>query len=147
MEKIHIFKLTIDPSAVGTKCKVMSLSRSPTIVFSDQSLVNIYQTTRCYNPEDSNLHTHRRENLKSDQSLFLLSDVLGYARSLANHHPSYRPDDGGSKDLWNVGKLLSTTRLYNPAIFVLTAVRNSKYRNHSGVKSGTASLDYVWEST
>jgi hypothetical protein len=28
-------------------------------------LVNFYQTTRCYNPEDSNLHTHRRENLKS----------------------------------------------------------------------------------
>jgi hypothetical protein len=27
--------------------------------------VNFYQTTRCYNPEDSNLHTHRRENLKS----------------------------------------------------------------------------------
>jgi hypothetical protein len=24
-----------------------------------------YQTTRCYNPEDSHLHTHRRENLKS----------------------------------------------------------------------------------
>jgi hypothetical protein len=29
------------------------------------SRVNFYQTTRCYNPEDSNLHTHRRENLKS----------------------------------------------------------------------------------
>jgi hypothetical protein len=28
-------------------------------------LENFYQTTRCYNPEDSNLHTHRRENLKS----------------------------------------------------------------------------------
>jgi hypothetical protein len=27
--------------------------------------VYFYQTTRCYNPEDSNLHTHRRENLKS----------------------------------------------------------------------------------
>jgi hypothetical protein len=26
---------------------------------------SLYQTTRCYNPEDSNLHTHRRENLKS----------------------------------------------------------------------------------
>jgi hypothetical protein len=25
----------------------------------------IYQTTRRYNREDSNLHTHRRENLKS----------------------------------------------------------------------------------
>jgi hypothetical protein len=30
-----------------------------------ETLVNFYQTTRCYNPEDSNLHTQRRENLKS----------------------------------------------------------------------------------
>jgi hypothetical protein len=30
-----------------------------------ETLVNFYQTTRCYNPEDSNLHTRRRENLKS----------------------------------------------------------------------------------
>jgi hypothetical protein len=30
-----------------------------------ETLVNFYQNTRCYNPEDSNLHTHRRENLKS----------------------------------------------------------------------------------
>jgi hypothetical protein len=30
-----------------------------------ETLVNFYQTTRCYNPEDSNLHTHRREKLKS----------------------------------------------------------------------------------
>jgi hypothetical protein len=30
-----------------------------------ETLVNFYQTTLCYNPEDSNLHTHRRENLKS----------------------------------------------------------------------------------
>jgi hypothetical protein len=30
-----------------------------------ETLVNFYQTTRCYNPEDSNLYTHRRENLKS----------------------------------------------------------------------------------
>jgi hypothetical protein len=30
-----------------------------------ETLVNFYQTTRCYNPEDSNLLTHRRENLKS----------------------------------------------------------------------------------
>jgi hypothetical protein len=26
---------------------------------------NFYQTTRRYNPEDSHLRTHRRENLKS----------------------------------------------------------------------------------
>jgi hypothetical protein len=30
-----------------------------------ETLVNFYQTTLRYNPEDSNLHTHRRENLKS----------------------------------------------------------------------------------
>jgi hypothetical protein len=28
------------------------------------TLVNFYQTTRRYNPEDSHLRTHRRENLK-----------------------------------------------------------------------------------
>jgi hypothetical protein len=33
-------------------------------------LVQLYQTTRCYNPEDSHLHTHRRENLKSNLIIF-----------------------------------------------------------------------------
>jgi hypothetical protein len=30
-----------------------------------ETSVNIYQTTRRNNPEDSHLHTRRRENLKS----------------------------------------------------------------------------------
>jgi hypothetical protein len=30
-----------------------------------ETLVNFYQTTRLYNPEDSHLRPHRRENLKS----------------------------------------------------------------------------------
>jgi hypothetical protein len=30
-----------------------------------ETLVNFYQTTRRYNPEDSHLRTHGRENLKS----------------------------------------------------------------------------------
>jgi hypothetical protein len=30
-----------------------------------ETLINFYQTTRRYNPEDSHLRTHRRENLKS----------------------------------------------------------------------------------
>jgi hypothetical protein len=30
-----------------------------------ETLVNFYQTTRRYNPEDSHLRNHRRENLKS----------------------------------------------------------------------------------
>jgi hypothetical protein len=32
-----------------------------------ETSVNLYQTTRRYNPEDSHLHTRRRENLKSYQ--------------------------------------------------------------------------------
>jgi hypothetical protein len=30
-----------------------------------ETLLNFYQTTRRYNPEDSHLRIHRRENLKS----------------------------------------------------------------------------------
>jgi hypothetical protein len=30
-----------------------------------ETLVNFYQTTQCYKPEDSHLRTHSRENLKS----------------------------------------------------------------------------------
>jgi hypothetical protein len=30
-----------------------------------ETLVNFYQTTRRYDPEDSHLRTHRRDNLKS----------------------------------------------------------------------------------
>jgi hypothetical protein len=30
-----------------------------------ETLVNVYQTTRRYNPEDSHIRTNRRENLKS----------------------------------------------------------------------------------
>jgi hypothetical protein len=30
-----------------------------------ETSVNFYQTTRRYNPEDSNLHTHCCENLKT----------------------------------------------------------------------------------
>jgi hypothetical protein len=34
-------------------------------VKTSETLVNFYQTTRRYNPEDNHLRTHRRENLKS----------------------------------------------------------------------------------
>jgi hypothetical protein len=36
-----------------------------------ETAVNFYQTTRRNNPEDSNLHTHRRENLKSYLAIFM----------------------------------------------------------------------------
>jgi hypothetical protein len=37
------------------------------------TLVNFYQTTRRYNPEDSHLRTYRRENLKSYKQLLSLN--------------------------------------------------------------------------
>jgi hypothetical protein len=42
-----------------------------------ETTVNFYQTTRRYNPEDSHLHTHRRENLKS---YFETINVFQYIR-------------------------------------------------------------------
>jgi hypothetical protein len=35
-----------------------------------ETVVNFYQTTRRYNPEDSHLRTHRRESLKSYYRLY-----------------------------------------------------------------------------
>jgi hypothetical protein len=47
-----------------------------------ETLVNFYQTTRRYNPEDSHLHTHRRENLKS--FLISSSEELAFIVGLGN---------------------------------------------------------------
>jgi hypothetical protein len=35
------------------------------VVSTSETSVNFYQTTRSYNPDDSHLHSRRRENLKS----------------------------------------------------------------------------------
>jgi hypothetical protein len=42
-------------------------------VQTSETLVNIYQSTRRYNPEDSHIRTYRRENLRSYSLLFRLS--------------------------------------------------------------------------
>jgi hypothetical protein len=46
-----------------------------------ETSVNFYQTTSCYNPEDSHLHTRRRENLKF-QEFVIISDTEYKRRSL-----------------------------------------------------------------
>jgi hypothetical protein len=45
-----------------------------------ETLVNVYQTTRRYNPEDSHLRTHRSENLKSYGSEKAHSFKMDYLR-------------------------------------------------------------------
>jgi hypothetical protein len=44
-----------------------------------ETFVNFYQTTRRYNPEDSHLRSHRRENLKSYQGYFCLAFFLFFS--------------------------------------------------------------------
>jgi hypothetical protein len=49
-----------------------------------ETLVNFYQTTRRYSPEESHLRTHRRENLKSYQ-FGMLSFLHWKVPSIANN--------------------------------------------------------------
>jgi hypothetical protein len=44
----------------------------------DETLVNVYQTARRYNPEDSHLRIHRRENLKSYRTS-LTSNIIYFS--------------------------------------------------------------------
>jgi hypothetical protein len=54
-----------------------------------ETSVNFYQATRRNNPEDSNLHTRRRENLKSHmEEMVLLS---------SGYHPRMFPRETGEK--------------------------------------------------
>jgi hypothetical protein len=48
-------------SIIRAKTLMMETART------SETSVNVYQTTRCNIPEDSHLHTRRRENLKSHQ--------------------------------------------------------------------------------
>jgi hypothetical protein len=41
-----------------------------------ETVVNFYHSTRHYNPEDSHLRTHRRENLKSYMCIIILGTLL-----------------------------------------------------------------------
>jgi hypothetical protein len=40
-----------------------------------ETLVNFYQTTRRYNPEDSHLRTHRRENIKPYRNKMVIKKI------------------------------------------------------------------------
>jgi hypothetical protein len=37
-----------------------------------ETMVNFYQTTQCYNPEDSHLRTHHRDNLNPAKECVIL---------------------------------------------------------------------------
>jgi hypothetical protein len=57
-----------------------------------------------------------------------LADWFLFLKPFPRARLSHRPDDGGSKNLWNIGKLLpdyTALQLRRQAVFVLTAVRTS----------------------
>jgi hypothetical protein len=54
---------------------VPAASRMMEAASTSETLVNFYQTTWCYNPEDSHLHT-RHENLKSYLQNITISTFL-----------------------------------------------------------------------
>jgi hypothetical protein len=56
------------------KIKLIALTKEA--ASTSEMFVNFYQTTRRYNPEDSHLHTRRRENLKSYIKYKLIDVVL-----------------------------------------------------------------------
>jgi hypothetical protein len=49
------------------------------------NLVNFYQTTRRYNPEDNHLRTHRRENLKELNTFKVLDKTVEYQTKWFHH--------------------------------------------------------------
>jgi hypothetical protein len=51
-------------SSIGNDAKSVALMMEA--ARTSETLVNFYQTTRRYNPEDSHLHNHRRKDLKSN---------------------------------------------------------------------------------
>jgi hypothetical protein len=51
-----------------------------------ETLVNVYQTTQGYNPEDSHLSTHRLENLTSYLNQSFSTAVPGIASLYQFHH-------------------------------------------------------------
>jgi hypothetical protein len=66
--------------------------------------VNFYQTTRRYNPEDSHLRTHRRENIKSYNAIF---EKLRLREGMTKN---YRNCTVIKKSLFEVKKLISKRR-------------------------------------
>jgi hypothetical protein len=55
-----------------------SIIRAMEVARTAETSVDIYLTTRQYIPEDSELHTRRRENLKSHTNLAVLSTFFSY---------------------------------------------------------------------
>jgi hypothetical protein len=88
-------------------CRVVTIiAMMMETVSTSETSVNFYQTTRRNIPEESHLYIRCRENLKTHLVNLSGEATLRYVRRFEALRIPYRPDDGGIKHLWNVGKLL-----------------------------------------
>jgi cobalamin synthase len=69
---VEIYSVSEDLAASMIIALMMEAART------SEMLVNFYHTTRRYNPEDSHLRTHHRENLKSYLICYLLIFILPF---------------------------------------------------------------------
>jgi hypothetical protein len=67
-----VLELFVDKTPICTSAIALMMEAART----SETLVNFYQTARRYNPEDSHLHTHRRENFKSCCTFVICAQAL-----------------------------------------------------------------------
>jgi hypothetical protein len=73
--KMAVFSV-VAPCSLGGLLIALMMEAART----SETLVNFYQTTRRYNPEDNHLRSHRRQNSKSYQNKdVLLNSLLCYS--------------------------------------------------------------------
>jgi hypothetical protein len=58
-----------------------------------ETLINLYWTARRYNPEDSHLLSHRRENLKSYELILLFNSLHTYITYYLSNNISKQLDN------------------------------------------------------
>jgi hypothetical protein len=118
----------------GVCCWVITLMMEATST--SEMLINFYQTTQCYNPEDGYLHASRRENLKSYYCEFHLHahkinlpqlwGWLYFSRPVRHHHlivssrqPFWPLNDKINNSLYTHSILSMKTRKRNRKVFSL----------------------------
>jgi hypothetical protein len=73
--------MKMDVFRVVAPCILVDIALMMEAARTSETLVKLYQNTRCYNPEDIHIHTHRRENLKS----YVLSSSSGFLRNVGTY--------------------------------------------------------------
>jgi hypothetical protein len=77
---------------MAVSCVVYSSTLKLEIIYFSETSIDFQQTTRCYNPEDKTLHSHRCDNLISNLHFELgKNELVTYQRlCLKGAHPTFQ---------------------------------------------------------